>query len=115
MAGCISSGSGADISALNIANDNKALLLAVFNRLVISLQSFNSKLLIHGDLRFYRRYQIRRRVYNLLIKQPDGLRRPFKSLAELIVRFLRHMLRNIAQHRIQPHTNRSLRLLYFFN
>ena len=79
--------------------------------LLICLQSLDTELLVHGDLRLYCRDQIIGLVYDFFIKLPDSLCRPFQSLAILCERLFLDVLRHIGKHRIKSYNNRCFCLL----
>ena len=73
MRSCVCGRGRADVAALCIADHYKSLLLAVFHSLVIRLQSLDTELLIHGDLRLHGRNQIPGVIHDLLVEIPDGI------------------------------------------
>ena len=92
MGGSVGGGGGTDISSLGIADDNQPLSLTVVYSLFIHFQPLNAKLLVHGNLRLYGRDQIVCSVHNCFVKFPDGICRPFQSLAVPVKRLLQQIL-----------------------
>ena len=92
---CIGCRGRTDIASLCITDNKKSLILAIANGFLIYLQSFNTELLIHGNLRLYRRNQIKSVIHNLLIEIPDRICRSLQSLTEVSERLFQNMLRNI--------------------
>ena len=108
MSYCIGCRCGTDIATLDISDHNQAFGFTVINCFLECLKSFNSKLLIHCDLRFYCRDQIICCIYNSFIILPDCLSCAFQCLTEFCKSFLLDMLRNIIQHRIQSYNDRCV-------
>ena len=115
MSDRIGFGSGTDIAALYIADDNQSFFPAVIYRTLIYEEPFNAELFIHRNLRLHRRNQIADMVYNLFVESPDSFRRPFHCFAVFRKSLLLQMLRNIFQHRIKPDYNRRSCPLYVLN
>ena len=110
---CISCGSGADISPLNISNNYQTFFFAVIYCLFKSHQSRNTELFIHGNLRLYSRNKIPCLVHDLFVKLPDRLCGAFQRLPKFRESFCFHLFRNISKHGIQAYYNRCSCFFYF--
>ena len=73
MAYCVSCGGGADIASLDVADDYQIFFLTIIDGLLESDETFDTELLVHGDLRFHRRDQVINMVDDLFVVLPDGL------------------------------------------
>ena len=115
MAHRICGRSGTNVAALDIADDYQVFGFAVIDGLLICLQALDTELLIHGDLRLYRRNQVVGLVHDLLVELPDGLCCSLQGLAVLRERLLLDVLRNVVQHRIQSYHDGGSGLLNLCN
>ena len=104
-----------NITALNITNDNQPFFLTIIDRSLKHRKSWNPKLLIHRNLRLYRRNQIVNIINNFLIKKPNRFCRPLKRLALFFKRRFLDMLWYKLHHRVEPHDNRRTRTNNQFN
>ena len=115
MSYCIGCGRRTNVSTLDVADHHQSLFLAVLHRLLESHKPRDPELLIHGDLRLYRRDQIPGLVHDLLVKLPDGFRRAFQRLTILCKGFLLHLFRHIFQHRVQAYHDRRSGFFYLLH
>ena len=95
MSHCIRCGSRTDISTFDISDHHQIFGFTVIHCLFERLDSRNSELLIHRDLRLHCRNQIICLVHNLFVKLPDCFCRPFQCLSEFSKCFFLHVLRNV--------------------
>ena len=107
----VSLGGRADIAALDVPDHDKPLLLTVGNRLLKSVHALHAELLIHGDLRLYRRNEIAYRIHDTLIEQPDRFRRAFHGFSVLGKSLLFDILRHKLHGRVKSHHNGRLQFL----
>ena len=111
----VSRGRRTNVSTLDVTDHHQSLFLAVLHRLLESHKSRDPELLIHGDLRLYRRDQIPGLVHDLLVKLPDGFRRALQCLSVLGKSFLLYLFRHIFQHRVQAYHDRRSGFFYLLH
>ena len=113
MSGCIGCGSGTNIATFNITDHYQILGFTIIYSFLICLQSLDTELLIHGNLRFYCRDQVISLVYDLFVELPDCLCSAFQSLAKLVKCFFLNVLRYIRKHRVKSYHDGGFGFLNF--
>ena len=101
-------GSGTDVSALDIADDNEALLFTIFHRPVKRLQPGDAELLVHGDLGLYGGHEVTDRVHESPVVEPDGFCSALERLAEFVKCLFFQIIRYVPKHRIEPDHDRGI-------
>ena len=115
MSDCIRCGCRTDITTFDITNHNKIFGFAVIYSLFVCLQSRNSKLFIHGNLRLHSGNKIICCINDSFIELPDCFCCSFQSLTKLHKCLFLNMFRNIVQHRIKSYNDRCIGFTDFFN
>ena len=105
MTNCICCRCGTDITSFDITDHNQIFGFTILNRFLVCDQSRDTKLLIHGDLWFHCRDQIKGRIHDSFVILPDCFCSALQSLPKLCKSLFLDMLRNIIQHRIQSYND----------